>query len=103
MLSSVRVPSLGQMRSGDYWRGLFTNKATAGSGTVGGYSTGSEFFGTFEVCTISLKLFSYGEIFCIAKRDHLILMLSVSQRLTSVCIFKSPKSCNYEHITLYFS
>jgi hypothetical protein len=49
-LCSVRVPSLVQMRSADYWRSLLTNK---GGGTGGGsgasHKNGGAFFGTFEV------------------------------------------------------
>jgi hypothetical protein len=49
-LCSVRVPSLVQMRSADYWRSLLTNK---GAGTIGGsgasHKNGGAFFGNFEV------------------------------------------------------
>jgi hypothetical protein len=49
-LCSVRVPSLVQMRSADYWRSLLTNKgAGTGGGSGASHKNGGAFFGTFEV------------------------------------------------------
>jgi hypothetical protein len=49
-LCSVRVPSLVQMRSGDYWRSLLTNKGVGtGGGSEASHKNGGAFFGTFEV------------------------------------------------------
>lgn len=94
-LCSVQVPSLSQMKSSSYWRGLFTNKASGGDGS-GCSHNGEEFFGTFEGRLVTMQ-----EILLWTDPVRSVLWMLLSQSLLyQFCLSSTPLLSSVAYVSL---